>query len=123
MEIIIEEDALNNFSRNAKDKLRDHIVEYAEELVKEASLIEEGHREEGAKCEITSNIVTQAAMVRRTMRVEKKTPKWLIICRIISTISCTMIGFFYDPDRFSESNGMLLGFLSIFVMFSNEKEI
>lgn len=75
MEINIKEDLLVDFSGNAKDKLKERTLVYVEELIREARLLEEGQREDGAKTEITSNIITRAAMVKRTVGIEKKVPR------------------------------------------------
>lgn len=116
MEINIKDDLLVDFSGNAKDKLKERTVAYAEELIKEARLLEEGQREDGAKTEITSNIITRAAMVKRTIGIEKKEPTWLKICKIVSVISCAMAGFFFDPNGYTDKLAMLIAFIVFFAV-------
>lgn len=116
MEINIKEDLLVDFSGNAKDKLKERTIAYAEELIREARLLEEGQREDGAKTEITSNIITRAAMVKRTIGIEKKVPRWLKICKIVSVISCAMAGFFFDPNGYTDKLAMLIAFIIFFAI-------
>ncbi len=116
MEINIKEDLLVDFSGNAKDKLKERTLVYAEELIREARLLEEGQREDGAKTEITSNIITRAAMVKRTVGIEQKVPRWLKICKIVSVISCAMAGFFFDPDGYTGKLAMLIAFIVFFAI-------
>ena len=55
--------------------------------LKEANLIEEGIRENGASTEITSNIVLQAVRKHRTYHINKKQNIVLIIIKVISCFS------------------------------------
>ena len=55
--IDINDTNLANLSNGAKSKLQEQTQEYANDLLKEAVLIEEGDRQEGANSEITSNII------------------------------------------------------------------
>lgn len=116
MDIKIKDDLLNNFSGNAKEKLKERTIEFAEELIREANLIEEGHRAAGAKSEITSNIVMQAAMVKRTLGFDRKTPKWLKVCKAVSVLSCATTGFFFDPTGYEGNLLMLIAFVGCFAI-------
>lgn len=111
MDINLDEKLFDNFSHNAKDKVKDRTINYAHELIKEANLIEEGQRQDGAKAEVTSNIVMQASLVKRTIGSNNKKPKWLIACRIISVISCLITGFFFDPNGYKDNLTMLIAFI------------
>lgn len=116
MEVNIKEELLTDFSGNAKEKLQEQTMAYAQELIKEARLIEEAQREDGAKAEITSNIITRAAFVKRTLGTEKKVPWWLKLCKIISVISCTLTGFFFDPNGYNNHSAMLIAFIIAFAV-------
>lgn len=102
--IDIDDTNLANLSNGAKSKLQEQTQEYANELLKEAALIEEGDRQEGANSEITSNIIMRAVRVRRNRNlIERKTPKWLIVCKFISTVSWAISGFLFDPSGYQDN--------------------
>lgn len=109
MDIHINDNLFDNFSGNAKDKVKEQVGQYAVELAKEAKLLEEAHREKGAKSEITSNIVMRAATVRRTVG-PSRTPKWLVLCKIVSVVSSALSGFFFDTGGFQDKTALLIAF-------------
>lgn len=114
--IEINDTNLANLSSGAKSKLQEQVEEYANDLLKEAALIEEGDRQEGANSEITSNIIMQAVSVRRNRNfIEKKTPVWIKICKFVSTISCLITGFIFDPTGYQDN---FMGFMTFVVCFA-----
>ena len=54
--INIDEDKIDNFSDGAQVTLKKQMGKYADDIIKEANLIEEAIRENGANTEITSDI-------------------------------------------------------------------
>lgn len=114
--INIDDTNLANLSSGAKNKLQEQAQEYANDLLKEAALIEEGDRQEGANSEITSNIIMRAVRVRGNRNlIEKKTPKWLIACKFISTVSWAISGFLFDPTGYQDN---FVGLISFIVSFA-----
>lgn len=59
---------------------------YADDIIKEANLIEEAIREDGANTEITSNIILQAVRKNKS-NSSKKPNRPLLIAKIISVFS------------------------------------
>lgn len=113
--IEIDDANLINLSNGAKSKLHEQTKEYAFELLKEAVLIEEGNRSEGANSEITSSIIMQAASVKRNRNpIEKKMPLWLKISKIISTLSCLITGFLFDSTGYQDNFPGLMCFVICF---------
>lgn len=103
---------LANLSKGAISKLQEQTQEYANDLLKEAALIEEGDRQEGANSEITSNIIMRAVSVRRNRNsIEKKTPGWIVVCKFISTISWAITGFLFDPTGYQDNFAGLISFV------------
>jgi len=115
--IEIDDTVVVNLSDGAKCKLQEQTKEYAHDLLKEAILIEEGNRQEGANSEITSNIIMQAVSIRRNRNnIQGKTSIWLNICKIISTISSLVTGFLFDPSGYQDDFGKLMGFIICFAI-------
>lgn len=106
MNVHIDDTNLVNLSGGAKEKLCEQTKEYADELLKEANLIEEGNRAVGAQSEITSNIIMQAANVKKSRYfAENKPPIWLKIAKIVSTLSCLVTGFLFDTNGYQDNLG------------------
>ena len=60
VQVNIDDNKIDNFSDGARITLKKQMDKYANDIIKEANLIEEAIREDGANTEITSNIVLQA---------------------------------------------------------------
>ena len=71
IKIYINKIKVDNFSEDAKATLEKQIEKYAGDVIKEANLIEETIREDGASREITSNIVLQAVRKNKTYKKKK----------------------------------------------------
>jgi hypothetical protein len=84
--------------------LKKQIEKYADDIIKEANLIEEGIREDGASTEITSNIVLQAVRKNKTYH-NKKSNKTLLITKIVSALSLLITGFLFDSSGY-QNNGV-----------------
>lgn len=55
LRVEIADEQMENMSEKAKEELAAQLRTYAENIIKEANLIEEGNREDGANREITSS--------------------------------------------------------------------
>ena len=115
--IELEEDSLSSLTEGARNKLSEQTKSFAKELLHEAIRIEEGEREEGANCEITSSIVMQAGIVKKYRNYsEKNTPMWLKIVKILSPISFSITGFLFDLNGFENNMLKLIGFIIAFAI-------
>lgn len=72
LKVEITDEHMENMSDKAKEELVSQLNKYAENIIKEAILIEEGNREDGANREITSSIVKQAARKYKSNVPQKK---------------------------------------------------
>lgn len=60
LQVNIDDNAVKNFSSEAKTELIRQLEKCCENIIKESNLIEEAIREDRGSAEITSNIVIQA---------------------------------------------------------------
>lgn len=85
--------------------------------IKEANLIEEGIREDGASTEITSNIVLQAVRKNKTYH-NKKSNKTLLITKIVSALSLLITGFLFDSSGYQNNKMGLIAFVICLIVAS-----
>lgn len=71
VQVNIDENKIDNFSDGAKTTLEKQIEKYTDDIIKEANLIEEAIREDGASAEITSNIVFKPLERIKIIIIEK----------------------------------------------------
>ena len=86
VQVNIDENKIDNFSDSAQTTLIKQIEKYADDIIKEANLIEEAIREDGANTEITSNIILQAIRKNKS-NPRKKHSRFLLITKIVSSLS------------------------------------
>lgn len=86
LQVNINDDKINNFSNDAILEFEKQLEKYGDNIIKEANLIEEADRVDGASTEITSNIVLQAVRKNKISNT-KKINKTLIVVKIISVFS------------------------------------
>lgn len=116
LQISIDEDKINNFSKDAQNTLIEQVKKYTVDIIKEANLIEEGIRENGASTEITSNIVLQAVRKHRTYHINKKPNIVLIIIKVISCFSLLLTGFLFDYSGYEGDTGRLIAFVIFLII-------
>ena len=115
VQVNIDENKINNFSNGARSILKRQIEKYADDIIKEANLIEEAIREDGASTEITSNIILQA--VRRSKSNSRKKHNYFqIIIKIISALSTLITGFLFDSSGYQNNYFKLIAFIIFLVM-------
>ena len=89
------------------------VEKYGYEIIKEAKLIEDVLREEGANEEITSNIIIQAVRKKRTKSNSK--PKLIgIILKSVSALSMFVAGVLIDSSGYQNKMGKFIAFVIIF---------
>lgn len=118
IQITIDEDKIDNFSNDAQTTLKKQIDKYADDIIKEANLIEEGIRENGASTEITSNIVLQAVRKNKTYHNNKKSNKILLITKIVSALSLLITGFLFDSSGYENNKIGLIAFIIFLIIAS-----
>ena len=117
VQINIVDDKVDNFSDEAQTTLKKQIEKYADDIIKEANLIEEGIREDGASTEITSNIVLQAVRKNKTYH-NKKSNKTLLITKIVSALSLLITGFLFDSSGYQNNKMGLIAFVICLIVAS-----
>lgn len=110
LRIEIADEQMKNMSEKAKEELSNQLRAYAENIIKEANLIEDGNREDGANREITSSIVMQAVRKYKSNTLQKK-GKGLIVLKIVSAFSLLISGFLFDADGYQNNIVKLILFI------------
>ena len=115
VEIKIDENKIDNLSNDARRTLKHQIEIHADSIIKDANLIEQASRENGASQEITSNIVLQAVK-KNKVNFKKNPHKGLLICKILSALSLLFTGFLFDSDGFQDTPLLLIAFIVMLVI-------
>ncbi len=111
----IDDGKIDNFSNEAKITLVKQMEKYGEDIINESNLIEQAIREAGASEEITSNIVLQAVRKNRTKR-NQKSSKFLLITKIISSLSLLVVGFLFDSSGYQDKAIKFILFVIILII-------
>ena len=115
VQVNIDENKINNLSNGARSILKRQIEKYTDDIIKEANLIEEAIREDGASTEITSNIILQA--VRRSKNNSRKKHNYFqIIIKIVSALSTLITGFLFDSSGYQNNYFKLIAFIIFLVI-------
>lgn len=93
------------------------IEKYTDDIIKEANLIEEAIREDGASAEITSNIVLQAVRKNKNNH-NRKANTSLIIIKIVSAFSLLITGFLFDSTGYQDNILKLVAFVVCLIIAS-----
>lgn len=117
VQVRIDENKIDNFSTGAQGLLEKQIIRYADDIIKEANLIEETIREDGASTEITSNIILQAVRKNKTNH-NIRTKKYLIALRTTSAFSVLFTGILFDSDGYKDNIIKFIIFIIIFFIAS-----
>ena len=117
VQINIDEKPIDNFSDRAQTTLKKQMEKYADDIIKEANLIEEAIREDGANTEITSNIILQAVRKNKS-NSSKKPNRPLLIAKIISVFSLLITGFLFDSSGYQNNVLKLIAFIVCIIIAS-----
>lgn len=117
VQINIDENKIDNFSDGAQTTLKKQMEKYADDIIKEANLIEEAIREDGANTEITSNIILQAVRKNKS-NSSKKPNRPLLIAKIISVFSLLITGFLFDSSGYQNNVLKLIAFIVCIIIAS-----
>lgn len=117
VQVNIDDNKIDNFSDGAQTTLKKQMEKYADDIIKEANLIEEAIREDGANTEITSNIVLQAVRKNRS-NPSKKPNRFLLLTKIISSFSLLITGFLFDSSGYQNNVLKLIAFVVCLIVAS-----
>lgn len=117
VQVNIDDNKIDNFSVEAQTTLKNQVEKYADNIIKEANLIEEAFREDGASAEIISNHVLQAVRKNKTNH-HRKPNRFLIITKIISSLSLLVTGFLFDSAGYQNNVGKLIAFIVCIIVAS-----
>ena len=104
--LVIDDDSVKNFTDEAKNKVVDLATDYANKIVKEATLIEESLHAQGASS-ITideSTVITASTISHFKPKKSMKIIKG--IANVVATILAGTIGFF-DKSKFTDVKYLL----------------
>lgn len=110
LQVEITDEQMENMSEKAKEELVFQLSTYAESIIKEANLIEEGNREDGATREITSSIVMQAVRKYKSNAPRKK-GNGLVVLKVVSAFSLLITGFLFDANGYQDNIAKLMLFI------------
>ena len=113
VQVNIDDSKIDNFSVGAQTTLKKQIEKYADDIIKEANLIEEALREDGASTEITSNNVLQA--VRKNKTNHNRKPN---ITKVVSSLSLLVTGFLFDSAGYQNNVIKLIAFIVCLIVAS-----
>ena len=117
VQVNIDDSKIDNFSVGAQTTLKKQIEKYADDIIKEANLIEEALREDGASTEITSNNVLQAVRKNKTNH-NRKPNRTLLITKVVSSLSLLVTGFLFDSDGYQNNVIKLIAFIVCLIVAS-----
>ncbi len=117
VQVNIDDSKIDNFSVGAQTTLKKQIEKYADDIIKEANLIEEALREDGASTEITSNNVLQAVRKNKTNH-SRKPNETLLITKIVSSLSLLVTGFLFDSAGYQNNILKLIAFIVCLIIAS-----
>lgn len=117
VQVNIDENKIDNFSDGAQTTLKKQMEKYADDIIKEANLIEEAIREDGANTEITSNIVLQAVRKNKS-NPRRKGNHFLLIAKIVSSFSLLIKGFLFDSSGYQDNVLKLIAFILFLITAS-----
>lgn len=115
IDVDIEDGKLQNLSANATVEISIVAKSYIEEVLDEASRIEESRRSSTGNPEITSSIITDAVIFSKRFGIKKRKPKKQIAIQIVASFSSLVTGGLFQIDKFT--NGLFLfAFLVCFLI-------
>lgn len=117
VQVNIDDSKIDNFSVGAQTTLKKQLEKYADDIIKEANLIEEALREDGASTEITSNNVLQAVRKNRTNH-NRKPNRTLLITKVVSSLSLLVTGFLFDSAGYQNNVIKLIAFIVCLIVAS-----
>jgi hypothetical protein len=113
IEVDIEDGKLQNLSQGANVEITKVAKGYIEDVLDEASRIEESRRISTANAEITAAIVTDAVVFAKRFGIAPKKPKRQVWIQGIAFLASIFTGGLFQIDKFTNV-WFLLAFLLVF---------
>lgn len=111
IQVNIDENKVDNFSNDARTTLKKQLEKYADDIIKEANLIEEILTDNGVNIEITSRTILQAARKNETYHGKRKKNVGLVITKTVSALSLLLTGFLFDSTGYQDSTVRFIAFI------------
>lgn len=115
IEIEISDDKMQNLSQTAKVELTKVAKKYSEDVLDEASRIEESRRTTNPNPEITAAIINDAVVFAKNYGIRKRKPKKVIFMQVLAFLSSTLTGGLFDTEKFKDTWYVIL-FLIVFLL-------
>src|SRR5438552_18609604 len=96
IEIDISDDKLQNLSPTAKSEIKKVSKLYIEEVLDEASRIEESRRTSNTNPEVTAPIINDAVVFAKNYGIRKRKPKRHIFMQILAFVASTFTGGLFN---------------------------
>ena len=111
----IQEEKVQSLSNNAKAELGILSKKYAEDILDEASRIEESRRNPGAKSEVTATIIKEADIFQKRFSIRKGRPWWVKLIQIVGFVSTLITGSLLDTEKFKDTNHVIWFIITLFL--------
>lgn len=118
IEIDIVDDKLQGLSSSANTEICKVTKLYVEEILDEASRIEESRRTSVQNPEITASIINDAVYLAKNIGIRKRKPKRHVVMQTIVFLSSTITGGLFDIDKFKNLGFIILFLIVFFVAIS-----
>lgn len=115
LEIDISDDKLQNLSPTAKTEISKVSKAYIEEVLDEASRIEESRRTSSSNPEVTAAIINDAVVFAKHYGIRRKKPRKQIFTQIVAFITTILTGGLFNTDKFRDTVYVVL-FLAFFLI-------
>jgi hypothetical protein len=115
LEIDISDDKLQNLSSTAKTEISKVSKTYIEEVLDEASRIEESRRTSTGNAEVTAAIINDAVVFAKNYGIRKRKPKKQKVMQVLAFVASTFTGGLFNTEKFKDTGYVVL-FLTIFLV-------
>ncbi len=113
MNININDNKVSRFTKDAKEKLKDVIQDYALIIVKESEIIEKSDRNGSAKEKIIASYVEEA---KRNYRRKPPLRVWYIVMNIVLDILVLVMGGFFNTEELTSNSKYLTQYIVVLII-------
>lgn len=106
-DLSISKSALASFSQPAKDRLREAVTEYIEDLISECHRLEASMNSGNGPAEITQVMVNDAVTLKKRLPTRKRGGLWRVIVRVMASVLPLLVGLFFNAQKMSEGNNLV----------------
>lgn len=108
MQIDVEDKKLAGFNDPARNAFTKSVGDFIDDLVKEANRIEATHNHSSGAPQITSSMVSDAAVLIRRGLARPKGNIGAKVLRIVAAVLSLAVGFTYDAAKLQDKTYMLI---------------